>query len=85
MILLVVDSSVLEHLLDVGLRSNAHVLLAEVLDMSVHVRRCELLAERDLLQRHLVNASVDGAKQRSCGEECAFHDCEMLNVLSLSK
>jgi hypothetical protein len=32
-----------------------------------------------------VNASVDGAKQRSCGEECAFHDCDLFKVLSLSK
>jgi hypothetical protein len=84
-ILLVMDSSVLEHLLDMGLRSDTHVLLTEMLDMSVHVCRSKLLAERDLLQRHLVDAGVGCAKQRCCGEECTFHDCDLSNVLSLSK
>lgn len=84
-IFLVVDSGVLEHLLDVRLRSDAHILLAEVLAHRIDIGHCELLSERGLLQWHLVNASVDGAKQRSCGEECAFHDCDLFKVLSLSK
>ena len=85
MVLLVVDRSVLEHLLEVRLRSDTHVLLTEVLAHGVDVGHCELLAEGDLLQGHLVNASVDGAKQRSCGEECAFHNCDLFKLLSLSK
>jgi len=38
-----VDGSVLEHLLLVSLRSNTHILLAEVLDMSVDVGAGQLL------------------------------------------
>ena len=88
MIILLVDGSVLEHLLDVRLRADAHVLLAEVLGLRVHVGRCKLLRKGDLLQGQFMDASIGGAKQRgSGGEECALHDCdvEMRYVPSLSR
>lgn len=44
-----VDGSLLEHLIGVRLGSDAHVLLAKVLDMSVDVCGGQLLRERDLL------------------------------------
>ena len=52
----IVDGGILEHLIDVRLRSNAHILLAEVLDMGVDVGTSQLLRQRDLLQWHLVDA-----------------------------
>ena len=52
------DGSILEHLIDVRLRSNAHILLAEVLHVGVDVGTSQLLRERDLLQRHLVDAGA---------------------------
>jgi hypothetical protein len=54
--LVVMDGGIFEHFIDVRLRSNAHVLLAEMLDMSVDVSTSELLRQRHLLQRHLVDA-----------------------------
>ena len=38
-----VDGSVLEHLINVRLRSNTHVLLAEVLDVGIDVGISQLL------------------------------------------
>lgn len=64
MVLVVVDSSVLEHLVDVALRSDSHVLLAKMLDVCIHIGRCQLLSERDLLERHLVDARLCGAGQQ---------------------
>lgn len=52
----IVDGGILEHLIDVRLGSNAHILLAEVLDMGVDVGTSQLLRQRDLLQWHLVDA-----------------------------
>lgn len=42
----------------------------------VHLRASsyQLLRERNLLELHLVDASLGGAKQRSCGEKSALHD-----------
>ena len=70
-----VDGSLLEHLIGVRLGSDAHVLLAKVLDMSVDVCGGQLLRERDLLQWKLVDPSARRAQQRRCGDNCAFHDC----------
>src|SRR5438132_86028 len=80
-----VDGGFLEHLVDMRLRSDSHILLAEMLHMSVDVGTSQLLSERNLLQRHLVHTSAHRAEQRSCGEECALHDCGSYEKLSLSK
>ncbi len=56
--LVVVDGGILEHFIDVRLRSNAHVLLTEMLDVGVNVGTSKLLRQRHLLQRHLVDASA---------------------------
>jgi len=84
-VLLTVDCGVLEHLINVRLRSDAHVLLTKVLDMCVDVSMSKLLRERDLLERHLMDACAHSAEQRSCGKECALHDCDSNEILSLSK
>jgi hypothetical protein len=73
---LVMDGSILEHLVDMRLRSNAHILLAKMLDVGVDVGTSKLLRKRDLLQRHLVDGCARRAKQRRCGQECALHDCD---------
>jgi hypothetical protein len=73
-----VDSCVLEHLIDMGLRPNSHVLLTEVLDVSVNIGTGKLFRERYLLERHLVDASAHRAKQRSCSEEGTLHDCDCM-------
>jgi hypothetical protein len=83
--LLTGDCSVLEHLIKVRLRSHAHVLLTKMLDMCVDVGMSKLLRERDLLERHLVDACAHRAEQRSCGKECALHDCDSNEIVSPSK
>lgn len=67
--------SVLEHLVDMALGSDAHVFLSEMLDMSIDVGASKLLLQRNLLERHAMDASRGGTKQRSCSEERALHDC----------
>ena len=74
--LVVVDGGILEHLINVRLRSNTHVLLAEVLDVGVDVGASQLFGQGDLLQRHLVDASAHRAQQRRCGEKCTLHGCD---------
>jgi len=59
-----INDSGFEHLILVGLRSDAHVFLAQVLDVGVDVGSSKLLGERDLLQRHLVDAGARRAQQR---------------------
>lgn len=72
------NTGLLEHLIDMALRSDAHILLSEVLDVGVDVGASKLLRQRDLLQRHLVDAGARRAQQRRCGEKCAFHDCGLI-------
>lgn len=79
------DGGLAEHLLHLILGSDAHILLAEVLDMVVDAGASELLREGDLLQGQLVDGSAHRAKQcRSC-EDCRLHDCDGCGRLSLSQ
>ena len=73
--LVLVSGGLLEHLIGVRLGADAHVLLTEVLDMSVDVGGGQLVRKRYLFQGKLVNTSACGAQQRRCGDDCAFHDC----------
>ncbi len=83
--LLAVDCGVLEHLINVRLGSDTHILLTQVFDMCVNVGMSKLFGERNLLERRLVDACDHGAEQRSCGKECALHDCDSNEILSLTK
>ena len=71
-----VDGRVAEHLLGVGLGADAHILLAEMLDMAVDAGAGELLREGDLLQGQLVDGCAHRAKQRRRGEDGSLHDCD---------
>ncbi len=66
----------LEHLVGVGLGADAHILLAEMLDMRIDVSPSKLLRERDLLQWHLVDTSTGKAEhRRRHGEDSTLHGC----------
>jgi hypothetical protein len=78
-----VNRSVLEHLLGMRLRSDAHVLLSEVFRVCLHVGSGELLRQRYLLERHLVNTGAHTAQQRSCGKECTLHDVDSYELMKL--
>jgi hypothetical protein len=58
---LVVDRGILEHLIGVGLGADAHVLLAQMLHMSIDVGAGELLRQRNLLERQLMDACAHRA------------------------
>lgn len=73
--LISVHGGVLEHLIDMAIGSQSHILLSEMLDVSINVGASELLFKRDLLERHAMDASGGGTEQRGCGEEGALHDC----------
>jgi hypothetical protein len=71
---LLVDRRLPEHLLSLGFRSDAHILLTQMLDMSVDAGAGQLLGQRDLLQGQLVDACAHRAKQRRSCEDRTLHD-----------
>ena len=77
MIAIGVHRGVLEHLIGVSIRSDTHILLAEMLDVGIDVGASKLLMKRNLLEWHAMDAGRGGTKQRSCGEERSLHDCDL--------
>lgn len=69
-----VQRGILEHLFGMLLRSDTHIFLAQVLDMSIDVGILELLREGNLLERHAMDASRSGTEQRSCGKDGSLHN-----------
>ena len=70
-----VDGRLPEHLLRLSLRSDAHILLAEVFHMAVDAGTGELLRQGHLLQGQLVDSCARAAKQRR-SEDGSLHDCD---------
>lgn len=83
---LCVQRGISENLIGVLIWSDSHILLTEVLDVGVNVGMLELFRERDLLERHAMDASGSGTEQRSCGEDCSLHGSdEEMGILMESR
>ena len=72
------NRSIFEHLINMLIGSDPHILLTQVLDMSIDVGILELLGQRDLLEWHAMDTCGSSTKQRGCGDNRSLHDCDGL-------
>lgn len=79
----------LTELLHLGLDRNALLYMVSVLSNDVVWKSdgCtdKLLAQRHLLELHLVDASLGGAQQHSCGKQSTLHRGQLLGQAEVRK